>query len=481
MFKKPLKVYFAGKITKNGWRQELIDLRSEVFWALNQDNLAFETLVQNGIEIDNSFIYNGPYMFGCDHGCFHGKESHGLGANINYECGGFQPLQPKDIFELCKTLVKSSDVVFCYLDEMDAYGTIWELSWAHAHNIPVYLYYSDQLRLRDVNDLWFVRMGCEVEQQVANPEEAFEYFKVAMYETHVESSYALPTPSEVVSPLNQHLCTQRQQNYLIGLYESTTELLNILKGTPEDSIPPLPLPTLQALTKGEAGKCIAILKAFVENGESLTSRRRRGNILSVTRIMKIEDFIYLFSLEQEAELMTARTIFSELIPCELPEIFQQHRDYRKKGRPIPKEKLRQCERTLERSPSSEKTDPRVKVRNRSKETFVPFQYLEQRRHFTKKISDFLIEVMINEQGEALTPEILNDLDRHQLASDFLTSSHCLSSFNLSETNMTLLNDELARHIDETIPRIYAKYTLDLPRNPSYYDVDHEEFGLTLHF
>ena len=59
-----MKVYFAGKVTKNGWRQEIIDLRSEVNWALHWDDQSLETLIQNGIEVNDQVIYNGPYVFG---------------------------------------------------------------------------------------------------------------------------------------------------------------------------------------------------------------------------------------------------------------------------------------------------------------------------------------------------------------------------------------------------------------------------------
>lgn len=480
-----MKVYFAGKVTKNGWRQDILDLRYEMTYALDYEDRSLEDLIQNGIELHNDLIYNGPYVFGCDHGCFHGDGNHGLGAKIEYECGGNRPLSKDQIFKLCKTLIANSDAIFCYVDQMDAYGTVFELGYAHALNIPIYLYYSDELKVREIRDLWFVGESAVVQEQVECANEGFIHFM-----SHLPKSKATSRQAKIQTPpITQKTptsaihepCTEPQKIYVQGLVQTTLTILNELNETPSEKPIQIPLKSFTPLTKGEAGKCINVLKPFVEAGKTITKLSKNISVFAYTESMKSADFIDVFSLEQEEALKSIQPLIPALAKRSISPILNRHRLHRKKHRPIHPNTLAKFSRTLE-SPKEEKPlDSRVKLRNRSKETFKPFQYLEQKRQFTKKVSEFLTEAVVKCEGELLSPSLLNQIDRLQLATQFLESDYCSKGFIPEQTELKTLNEDLSRYIDEMIPRIYAKYTLDLPKGPSYYDVDAEGFGLIRQF
>lgn len=485
MTKKPIKVYFAGKVTKNGWRQDIVDLRYEVPWALHWENQPFQQLIETGIEIYDDLIYHGPYVFSCDHGCFHGDGNHGLGGKIEYECGGNTPLTKSEIFELCKKLIATSDAIFCYLDEMNAYGTIFELGYAHALNIPIYLYYSDELKVREIRDLWFVSESAVVQKQVESAHEGFIDFisNPPQPKSITSSSKPIlnpPASKPSTSAINQP-CTDRQKSYLKSLCQTTLTILNELKETSSKKTPQISQKSLDALTKGEAGQCIATLKPFNEGASLLLKRSKKGSIFTYTQTMRAIDFIDIFSLEQEAALKKIQPLLPVLEKYSISTLFEQHRTHRKKQNPIRSTTLVKLSKTLEPPTEPKPLDPRVKVRNRSKETFKPFQYLTEKRQFTKKVSEFLTEAVVKYEGELLSPSLLNQIDRVQLAAQFLESDYNSKDLIPEQIELKTLKEELPRYIDGMIPRIYAKYTLDLPKGPSHYEVDAEGFGLIRQF
>lgn len=183
----PPKIYFAGKVKPNGWRQEIFGplVMSEVNKTYKfQENF-----------LDYSIIYNGPYALRCDHGCFHGS-AHGL-TEAQSSCTGFlfyetpnislgsssidckvfeegsEGLPPHEAVEFCFTQIRSSDAIVAYIESLDCYGTIVELGYAASLNIPVYLYIKSDLleglsfsnkginynlyKYENYDDLWFIK------------------------------------------------------------------------------------------------------------------------------------------------------------------------------------------------------------------------------------------------------------------------------------------------------------------------------------
>lgn len=135
-------IYLAGKITKNGWRNDFVrglrdaysdtDYSEGLSWPILQD------------AIGPGLHYVGPFLVSDDHGCFHGANEHGFGAGGDACAGAYEPdhrnhgmcYYPGD-------LTRRESVVYRCLDaidelathvlaviEDDAHGTLVELGYA---------------------------------------------------------------------------------------------------------------------------------------------------------------------------------------------------------------------------------------------------------------------------------------------------------------------------------------------------------------
>ncbi len=174
-----MKVYLAGKIGKNDWRHRFVDYR------LN--NICQQLLSQPTMEwpilpkaIANRHDYCGPYFISCDHGCFHGEDTHGYGANpapsshyglpqcyeivgdeLNSEdakCHGYDDFEyelRRHVVNSCLEAIEECDVVFVWIDDLTAFGSIFELGFARALDKDIYLYEPLNFA-RSYDDLWFI-------------------------------------------------------------------------------------------------------------------------------------------------------------------------------------------------------------------------------------------------------------------------------------------------------------------------------------
>jgi hypothetical protein len=153
----PLAIYLAGKISKNDWRVPLVGGGD----GLNLDDTCCcpgaDTPLPDEWPVLRRAIfgfhdYTGPYFLGCDHGCFHGDDDHGLAANngtlVQHHC---DPSRPDKIVRLCRGAIERSDVVFAWLDSPDAYGTVCELGYAAALGKQIWIAGPKHFR-----DMWFV-------------------------------------------------------------------------------------------------------------------------------------------------------------------------------------------------------------------------------------------------------------------------------------------------------------------------------------
>jgi hypothetical protein len=137
------RVYFAGKIRKSCWRHGLVSGLRDHHWSL-------------GPLVQKNFICIGPFFISCDHGCYHQGNTHGtsnpqLGAcppDVNYG--------PPQVAELCRQKVSEADLVFCFIDSLDCYGTIAEIERAHVFGIPVVIAFAPDIAEPEKNDFWFI-------------------------------------------------------------------------------------------------------------------------------------------------------------------------------------------------------------------------------------------------------------------------------------------------------------------------------------
>lgn len=144
------KVYLAGKIRKHCWRHKLVyDIRNHSWSDGPLDQRLFSCV--------------GPFFVSCDHGCFHNTNSHGRiairGDNL---CPGRSfkadfDAPHAEVVALCLDAVRKADLVFCYIDSADCFGTLIELGYAIAHGIPFVIAFAPGIASAENNDFWF---GC---------------------------------------------------------------------------------------------------------------------------------------------------------------------------------------------------------------------------------------------------------------------------------------------------------------------------------
>lgn len=183
-----MRIYLAGKVGKNDWRHSIVgpDLRG----ANGAGNWRDEQ-----IRFGERYVYTGPFFVGCDHGCSHFSGEHGVGSeycvprleSANDFVGDFDRRMraPGDvttgdssalhydricIFDKCREAIDESDLVFAWLDDPTAHGTLWELGFAAGRGIPTAVGIPERF---DATDLWFPIYGSGQFYRARTAAEAF--------------------------------------------------------------------------------------------------------------------------------------------------------------------------------------------------------------------------------------------------------------------------------------------------------------------
>lgn len=160
-----INIYLAGKIAANDWRHTVVkDLRNTCC-EFGCNGVPDEwPILRHGIAPNRHYV--GPYFIGCDHGCYHGKDSHGFGPGCAGDIEEFPgechdehcPDRPKEqyVVKQCHKAIDRADVVFAWIDDLTAFGTIYELGRAVGRT-QVFLASPDEVS----GDLWFMRAAIE--------------------------------------------------------------------------------------------------------------------------------------------------------------------------------------------------------------------------------------------------------------------------------------------------------------------------------
>ena len=139
---KPI-LYLAGKITNNLWRTCFYDVRNEGDIGKHNGINPLEKYV----EIKN-FKINGPYSISCDHSCAHVENTHTM-MDTGCIIDGFRR---DDILKICTEQIKNADLLFCFIDSEDCYGTLAEIGFAKALNKKIIIQFCNE----DIrNNMWF--------------------------------------------------------------------------------------------------------------------------------------------------------------------------------------------------------------------------------------------------------------------------------------------------------------------------------------
>lgn len=154
--KKP-RVYLAGQITNNRWRNALYKNGVGDGWRNPGETLSADATQREFIysEYDaGDFIVTGPHSLGCDHSCFHSKKHAALGDHTDTCLDLTEVDHTCYIAHACMDQIRRSDIVFCYIESKECYGTLAEIGYACALGGKLVFVLFKYESLHD--ELWFI-------------------------------------------------------------------------------------------------------------------------------------------------------------------------------------------------------------------------------------------------------------------------------------------------------------------------------------
>lgn len=169
---KSVRVYLAGRIQSNDWRQTLVDIRNSRLEA----NLGLEYgpdkwRATTELIMKDGNVYVGPFFVGCDHSCYHGPCLHGAGAAKDYDCFGQIPIRPQEVFQKALIGIAACDLFFAWAgpDFREAYGTLVEIGYAKALKKRVVIGAHPEAS----KDAWFALRSADRLIEANDPIEAY--------------------------------------------------------------------------------------------------------------------------------------------------------------------------------------------------------------------------------------------------------------------------------------------------------------------
>ena len=149
-YKYHKKVYLAGKITPNGWRQSIFDMRNN-FFDFEFSNRA--DMVNTEFKYNENIIITGPWFLSCDHSCYHGERNHGVGIHSNCSGADHGPFTGEEVTEICRYQINAADILFAYINDDTCYGTLAEIGYAKGRGkkiVTIFFFFSRK------KNMWFI-------------------------------------------------------------------------------------------------------------------------------------------------------------------------------------------------------------------------------------------------------------------------------------------------------------------------------------
>lgn len=192
-----MRIYLAGKVRWNGWRTELVPGAELVPF----DDAPWSIITR---AIFGEHDYVGPFLYDCGHGVGHGDCQHGMGLEIGL-------LTRAEVVRRCLDAVRRADLVFCWLEAPEDYGSMVELGYALALRKQVVIGAAAETET-DCNPLidshWFVAEAASL-VTAASPAEGLRA-AIKLVE-HALSSPDAPLPPDILnwceSPIESQLLT----------------------------------------------------------------------------------------------------------------------------------------------------------------------------------------------------------------------------------------------------------------------------------
>ncbi len=168
---KGIRVYAAGKITKNGWRHGLFPVIDDADYE-NPDATPWPSDAPIGSSLPGA-VYVGPHFMSDDHGCYHGENSHGVAAG-DMACSVYPGLSRPEVAARCLGAIRSATHVFAWVDDPTCHGTLVEIGYARALGKQVHLYTHGGRK--ELDDLWFAGQIATAHGSATTAKEAWADF-----------------------------------------------------------------------------------------------------------------------------------------------------------------------------------------------------------------------------------------------------------------------------------------------------------------
>ncbi len=159
-----LTIYLAGRMDNYGpddWRANIVagfeDVGFESYHkAANGGYKSVDwPILQHAIAGEHH--YSGPYYMNCDHGCTISATDHGNGLSKSGCLFDIIDDGRMHINKLCMQAINNSDVVFAWVKDDQAYGTLFEVGYAVALGKTVV--WCSPVNFEYSNELWFAKMA----------------------------------------------------------------------------------------------------------------------------------------------------------------------------------------------------------------------------------------------------------------------------------------------------------------------------------
>lgn len=161
-----MKIYLAGKITGTEWRSTIVEDFDR--WSREVGDDLISGTQEKWPKIQNAILgqhaYTGPYLVDLSDG--HGAIQYADLPRKHRGDGG--------VSELCRLAIGESDVLFCWLDNTDAYASLVELGIASGLGKEVWIALPEVPELWE--DLWFATEIASRLTEAKTPLDALRYF-----------------------------------------------------------------------------------------------------------------------------------------------------------------------------------------------------------------------------------------------------------------------------------------------------------------
>lgn len=164
-----MNVYLAGKVAQNGWRTSLVGgARLDAAKLVNDEPWP---VLKGAIFGEHDYV--GPFLYGCDCGhCFSGA-THGAIVEEAYCLGhSFASIDQDELIRRCFDAIRRADLVFCWIDAAEDYGSMVELGYALGIGKLVVVGLRD--RGDPAEDRWFARFAAAQSFFTTTPEGALQ-------------------------------------------------------------------------------------------------------------------------------------------------------------------------------------------------------------------------------------------------------------------------------------------------------------------